>query len=72
MSSKSAILCGLAATLVAAPGSAAAPAPGQAVVFVDHDLHEPFGIDFDAAGRAYIVQMTGNRVSVVGDKGARR
>ena len=65
-----AVLCGLATTLTAAPGYSGPPAPGQAVVFVDHDLHEPFAIDFDAAGRAYIVQMTGNRVSVLDENGA--
>ena len=69
MSSRSAILCALAATMAAAPGHAEPPAPGHAVVFVDHDLHEPFAIDFDAAGRAYIVQMSGNRVSVLDENG---
>jgi type 1 glutamine amidotransferase/sugar lactone lactonase YvrE len=54
---------------LAAGDAIASPAPGHAVVFVDHDLHEPFGIDFDATGRAYIVQMTGNRVSVVDEHG---
>jgi type 1 glutamine amidotransferase len=53
----------------AAASAAEPPAPGQAVVFVDHDLHEPFGIDFDGQGRAYIVQMTGNRVSVLDENG---
>jgi type 1 glutamine amidotransferase len=69
MRSRSAILCALTATLAAAPGYSQSPAPGQAVVFVDRDLHEPFGVDFDAAGRAYIVQMSGNRVSVVDEHG---
>ena len=59
----------LAASLAAAAGRAEPAAPGQAVVFVDHDLHEPFAVDFDASGRAYIVQMTGNRVSVVDEHG---
>ena len=59
------ILC-----IAATAASAAQPAaPGQAVVFVDHDLHEPFGIDFDGKGRAYIVQMTGNRVRVLDEHG---
>ena len=69
MTSRSAMLHALAATLAAGPGYSEAPAPGQAVVFVDHDLHEPFAIDFDAVGRAYIVQMTGNRVSVLDQHG---
>ena len=54
---------------LAVPLEAAPAAPGQAVVFVDHDLNEPFGVDFDAQGRAYIVQMTGNRVSVLDENG---
>src|SRR5574341_1551495 len=73
MRSRSAILCALAAALAVAltatPGYSQSPAPGHAVVFVDRDLHEPFGIDFDAAGRAYIVQMSGNRVSMVDENG---
>src|SRR5207344_905316 len=47
----------------------AAPGSGRVVAFVDHDLVEPFGIDFDQAGRAYIVQMAGNRVSVLDEHG---
>jgi len=60
------------AALTAASGHAEPAAPGQAVSFVDHDLHEPFGVDFDSAGRAYIVQMTGNRVSVLDEGGTLR
>ena len=60
----------VASVALAVPLEAAAPAaPGQAVVFVDHDLNEPFGVDFDGQGRAYIVQMTGNRVSVLDENG---
>jgi DNA-binding beta-propeller fold protein YncE len=55
--------------LLVALGAAHAGAPRRAVVFVDHDLVEPFGVDFDEAGRAYIVQMGGNRVSVLDEKG---
>ena len=58
--------------LAAVSGGAEKPpetASGRAVVFLDKDLIEPFGIDFDDAGRAYIVQMGGNRVSVLDPKG---
>jgi len=59
--------------LAKAPLGADTPAPpGRAVTVVDHDLHEPFAVDFDAAGRAYIVQMTGNRVSVIDEHGGLR
>jgi len=61
----------LAASLAAASDTPATKA-GRAVVFVDHDLVEPFGIDFDKAGRAYIVQMGGNRVSVLDENGRLR
>ena len=60
-----------AATTVSAADAALAP-PGRAVTVVDHDLHEPFAVDFDAAGSAYIVQMTGNRVSVLNEQGGLR
>jgi type 1 glutamine amidotransferase/DNA-binding beta-propeller fold protein YncE len=59
----------IACVALAVPLEASPAAPGQTVVFVDHDLHEPFGVDFDARGRAYIVQMTGNRVSVLDENG---
>jgi len=58
-----------ACVAVGASLGAEGAAPGRAVVFVDHDLAEPFGIDFDQAGRAYIVQMGGNRVSVLDAQG---
>ncbi len=54
--------------LFVALGAAHGAAPRRAVAFVDHDLLEPFGVDFDEAGRAYIVQMGGNRVSVLDEK----
>jgi DNA-binding beta-propeller fold protein YncE len=60
-----AFLTALAAIAPAQPEAGS----GRAVAFVDHDLVEPFGIDFDKAGRAYIVQMGGNRVSVLDEKG---
>ena len=59
----------IACLALAGPLEAAPAAPGQAVVFVDHDLNEPFGVDFDEKGRAYIVQMSGHRVSVLDENG---
>lgn len=56
----------LAAALACWSASARAqPAPGHAAGWIDHDLEEPFGVDFDREGRAYIVQMSGNRISVL-------
>jgi DNA-binding beta-propeller fold protein YncE len=57
-----------ALALLAALGLTAQAAP-RALVFADKDLVEPFAIDFDAAGRAYIAQMGGNRVSVLDTSG---
>jgi type 1 glutamine amidotransferase/DNA-binding beta-propeller fold protein YncE len=62
----------VACAALAAPLGAEPAAPLRAVVFLDHDLVEPFAIDFDAKGRAYVAQMTGNRVSVVDTDGSVR
>src|SRR5262245_16038020 len=43
--------------LVAGGGTQQADAPA-----VECKLSAPFGIDFDAAGNAYVVEMTGQRV----------
>src|SRR5258706_9707354 len=48
--------------------STAAPA-GQAVLVVGAGLNEPFAVDFDRAGNAYIAEMGGNRVSVLDRNG---
>jgi type 1 glutamine amidotransferase/sugar lactone lactonase YvrE len=69
MGRRSVTVVALAATVVCPTGYAETLRAGRAVPFVDRDLHEPFGVDFDAAGRAYIVQMSGNRVSVVDEHG---
>jgi DNA-binding beta-propeller fold protein YncE len=58
-----------ASVLAAARGAAE---PGRAVLVVGEGLVEPFGVDFDAAGNAYIVQMSGHRVSVLDAKGGLR
>ncbi len=61
----------LFAALAAAALAAAQPeaGSGRALLFLDKDLVEPFAVDFDAAGRAYIAEMGGNRVSVLDEKG---
>jgi DNA-binding beta-propeller fold protein YncE len=53
-------------------GSAPAEAPRTAVLAVGEGLNEPFSVDFDGAGRAYIVEMGGNRVSVLDTDGSLR
>lgn len=51
----------------------ASPEPGErAILVAGEGLNEPFGVDFDAAGNTYIVEMAGNRVSVVARDGTRR
>ena len=53
--------------------ASAAPAPpARAVLVVGEGLEEPFGVDFDAAGNLYVVEMAGNRVSVLDKSGALR
>jgi DNA-binding beta-propeller fold protein YncE len=57
--------------LVAAPLVAAPPRPvAKAILVVGGGLKEPFGVDFDAAGNMYVVEMAGNRVSVLDKSGA--
>ena len=58
---------GLALT---APGSADVPVAVagldvRAVLVAAEGLDEPFGVDFDAKGNAYIVEMGANRISVL-------
>jgi DNA-binding beta-propeller fold protein YncE len=49
------------------------PAPGGKTALVAGEgLNEPFGVSFDAAGNVYIVEMGGNRVSVLGPDGGLR
>jgi hypothetical protein len=52
--------------------SSIAAVPGRAVLFVSQGLQEPFGVDFDRAGNAYIVEMSGHRVSLVDSRGTQR
>jgi len=46
-----------------------ASAAERTVLVVGEGLHEPFALDFDAAGRTYIAEMGGNRVSVLDPDG---
>jgi hypothetical protein len=60
----------LLAVMVAAVLSA--PTPGSARLVVGEGLKEPFGVDFDRAGNTYIVEMSGNRVTIVDRAGRQR
>jgi DNA-binding beta-propeller fold protein YncE len=51
--------------LLASASSAPAAQPGRAALVAGAGLNEPFGVTFDKAGNVYIVQMGGNRVSVL-------
>src|SRR5687767_7737611 len=37
----------------------------RVTLVIGEGLHEPFSIDFDADGRAYIAEMSGHRISVL-------
>lgn len=50
------------ALLTLAAGSAA---PGRVVLVTGQGLQEPFGVAFDAAGNTYVVEMAGNRVTML-------
>jgi DNA-binding beta-propeller fold protein YncE len=45
--------------------AAAAAGPGRVVLVTGEGLREPFGVAFDAAGNTYIVEMAGNRVTLL-------
>lgn len=49
-----------------------APGSGRVVLVAGEGLNEPFGIDFDRNGNAYVVEMGGNRVSVLDREGKLR
>ena len=52
--------------------AASTAAAERAVLVASEGLNEPFGVAFDAAGTVYIVEMGGNRVSVLGRDGRPR
>jgi DNA-binding beta-propeller fold protein YncE len=59
------------AMLLLGPAPPPSPTP-TAARGVGEGLKEPFGVDFDAAGNMYVVEMAGNRVSVLDAKGVLR
>ena len=63
---------GLAIAAALLAGVPAAASAGQAVLVVGEGLNEPFGVDFDAAGNTYVVEMGGHRVSVLDPAGKLR
>jgi DNA-binding beta-propeller fold protein YncE len=66
---------GAAALSLVAAVSVAGPPPasrGAVDLVAGEGLSEPFGVAFDAAGNTYIVEMGGNRVTVMGARGGRR
>ena len=61
----------LAALLALLVLPAAPSSSGKMVLVAGKALNEPFGVAFGPAGNTYIVEMGGNRVSVVGKDGRR-
>ena len=51
---------------------AAPPAKGRVELVAGDGLNEPFGVEFDRAGRTYVVEMGGHRVTVLDGQGGRR
>ena len=49
--------------------AASAAAADRVALVAGEGLNEPFGVSFDGAGNVYIVEMGGNRVSVLGRDG---
>jgi DNA-binding beta-propeller fold protein YncE len=63
----------LVATLALVTGpQASGLQDGTISLVIGEGLNEPFGVDVDAAGRLFIVEMGGHRVSVLEPDGARR
>jgi DNA-binding beta-propeller fold protein YncE len=50
----------------------AAVGAGRVELVAGDGLNEPFGVDFDRAGNTYVVEMGGNRVTVLDRRGGRR
>jgi DNA-binding beta-propeller fold protein YncE len=48
------------------------PSTGHVALVAGEGLREPFGVDFDRAGNTYVVEMGGNRVSVIDKTGKLR
>lgn len=62
----------LLVTLLSLAVSAPSAPTGRSVLVEGEGLREPFGVAFDAAGNTYVVEMAGNRVSVIGRDGRLR
>ena len=62
----------LSLVLLQAGSASPAETARTAVLAVGEGLNEPFSVDFDSAGRAYVVEMGGNRVSVLDADGTLR
>ncbi|HYF00787.1 MAG TPA: hypothetical protein VEJ18_17835, partial [Planctomycetota bacterium] len=61
----------VALALFASPSSFGPAATDPRIVLVaGQGLEEPFGVDFDAAGNTYIVELKGNRIKVLDPSGA--
>jgi sugar lactone lactonase YvrE len=58
--------------MVAGVAFAASPSPGRVELVLGDGLNEPFGVEFDRDGNTYVVEMGGNRVTVLDAKGGRR
>lgn len=58
--------------LALAVGCVSVLSPSGTVQMAADNLREPFGVDFDAAGTMYVVEMAGHGVSVVDRDGQRR
>lgn len=65
-------LSAAALSLAAVASLAAPPSPGRVELVAGEGLNEPFGVAFDAAGNTYVVEMGGNRVTVLDARGGRR
>ncbi len=59
-------------SLAAASALAVGPRAGRVELVAGDGLDEPFAIDFDRDGNAYVAEMGGNRVTVLDRRGGRR
>jgi DNA-binding beta-propeller fold protein YncE len=66
------VRAGLLGLVVTSVAVSAVQAQGRTSLVVGEGLNEPFGVAFDDAGNTYVVEMAGNRVSVVAADGTRR
>ena len=69
---RAAFLAAAAVSLAAATTLAVGPRAGRVELVAGEGLSEPFAIDFDGDGNAYVAEMGGNRVTVLDRRGGRR